>query len=103
MQAAHLVGLELAGRAERVDLCAPEGLVSVDVSEPRNGALVEQRRFHRRPPSSKASGEPGCSKRASERLVPDSFSEVGLEFLGLDEKPGPEPAHVAVDDVRVVV
>ena len=43
----ELVGVERAGLAQRVQLRAPQRLVDVDVPQPRDGALVEQRRLER--------------------------------------------------------
>ena len=58
MEPPHLVGVEaLAAGAQRVDPRAPERLVGVDVPEPRDRALVEDRGLDRRAAVASVAGE----------------------------------------------
>ena len=92
----------LAGDAERVQPRVPERLVDVDVPEPGDGALVEQRGLERGSPA----GEPLAERlrgEPAERLLPHLRGQVRLELAGLEQQPRAEAAHVAVDDPGAVV
>src|SRR5918994_313243 len=76
----QLLVVEQAGRAERMDARPPEGLVGVDVPEPRHRALVEDRGLHRRSPAGQAlEREP-----ALERLLAEAGAEVGLDVPSVE-------------------
>ena len=81
----------------------PERLVDVDVPEPGERALVEQRRLERRAAAREPLAEARAVKAAHERLRAQTRAEVRLELAGLEQQPGAEAAHVAVADVRPVV
>ncbi len=81
----------------------PERLVGVDVPEPRDRALVEDRRFHRGLPP----GEPACQKGgrepSPERLRTVLDREVPLGCLVIEQQPRAEAPDVAVRDPRSIV
>ena len=103
MDSAELRGRERARRPKRVDTCAPERLVGVDVPESGDSALVEQGRLD----GSRAAGEPTAvlerGEARTERLLAESLGEVLVELARLEQQSGAEPPHVAIADVRSVV
>ena len=99
--AGELVGVEALRRTERMDLRAPERLVDVDVPEPANGALVEQRSLDRRAPSLERSASARGREAASQWLRAELGVEVRLDLARLEEQPRAEAAHVAVGDVAI--
>ena len=54
-------------------------------------------------PSFEPLREPARVEAAAERLDSEPFVEIGIELAGLEELPRPEPAHVAIRNVRTVV
>ena len=103
MQRLRLVEVERRGRGERMDARPPQRLVGVDVPDPRDRALVEEHRLHRRPPSGELLREMLHPVRALERLPPHPRVDVRVCFVGLEEEPGAEAPDVTVRDVRAVV
>jgi hypothetical protein len=99
----HLVGCELVRRRERVDLRAPERLVGVDVPDPGDRALVEDRGLDRRAPGLELLGEVLRLVRGVEWLATDARVEVGVHVGRFEQEPGAEAADVAIGDVRSVV
>jgi len=83
-QPRELVLAEHAGRAKRVDLRPPESLVHVNVPEPGDGSLIEQRGLDRRAPACELGGEAAGREAAIERLDSEPFLEVRLELAGLE-------------------
>ena len=96
-------GVELAGRAERVDARAPERLVGVDVPEPRDRALVEQRALDRRAAPCEPLRQPRGGEARPERLDAEPDAQVRIELAGLEQPPRAEAAHVAVGEPAAVV
>ena len=95
MQPRDLIGLERAGRAQRVDLRAPERFGRVDVPDARDPALVEQQRLDGGAAATPKEGaEPRDGERARQRLAPHRDMERRLER--------PLPARIGPDDVRRV-
>ena len=82
---------------------APERLVDIDVPEPRDRALVEQRRLDRSAASLEPLREAARRERALERLAPEPLREVPVDVFGLEQVPGTEAAYVTIGDVRPVV
>src|SRR4029079_9065707 len=80
-QATDLVGGELACGPQRMDPRVPERLVRVDVSEPGDGPLVEERGLERRLPAGQALREVGGREPASERLRAEPDLQVRLGLL----------------------
>ncbi len=95
--------VELARRPLRVEPRVPERLVGVDVPEPGDRPLVEDRGLERvrRPPGARRAAR--RREERVERLVADAGGEVRLGVLGVEQQPRPEPSGVAVCDVRSVV
>src|SRR5262249_2276208 len=102
-EGAYLVRGERAGRPQRMHACPPERLVDVDVAQPRDGPLVEQRSLDRGLAVGEAAGERLRRERTAERLAAEALCEVGVECVGLHEQPCAEAPDVAVDDLRAVV
>jgi hypothetical protein len=65
--------------------------------------LIEDRRLYGCAAAGERFGEASRGEAALERLVSHALCEIRVELFGLDEKPGAEPAHVAVYDIRSVV
>ena len=86
-----------------MDPRAPERFVDVDVPEPGDRSLIEQRRLDRSEPCLERSASRFDVNDASERLDAEPLVEVGIELVRLEQVPRTEPAHVAVRDVRAVV
>ena len=101
--AATSVSRELAGGPERVDLRAPERLVRVDVPDPGQAALVEDRGLDRSLPPFERFGQAASSEGRRERLPADPRCEVRVELSRLGEEPGAEAPDVSIHDVRSVV
>jgi hypothetical protein len=94
---------ELAGGLERVDLGTPERLVRVDVPDPGQAALVEDRGLDGSLPPLKRFGQAACGEGRRERFPADPRGEVGVELSRLGEELGAEAPDVAIHDVRAVV
>ena len=94
--------VEAARGAQRMQPRAPERLVGVDVPEPGDGALVEERRLERRSAPASRFAE-RAAVNAAERLGAEPLREVRLELVRLEQQPRAEAAHVAIGDVRSVV
>ncbi len=86
-----------------MDAGAPERLVRIDVPQPGQRPLVEERRLDRSAPAREPCGEGLRREAALERLLAEAGVEIRLHLAGLEQEPGAEPAHVAVRDVRAVV
>jgi hypothetical protein len=95
--------VEFARRPERMEPRAPERLIGVDVPEPGEPALVEERRLDRSSASRERFFELFSGEAAGKRLFAQAAVQVGLEFFWLHEEPGSEPADVSIHDVRSVV
>ncbi len=80
----------------------PERLVDVDVAEPRDPALIEQRGLQRRSPAIELSPEADRRQRA-ERLWPEARFEIRPKVAVLEELPRPEATDITVSDVRSIV
>jgi hypothetical protein len=78
-------------------------LVHVDVSHPRERALVEERRLDRRAPPRETLAEPSRGEEGVERLLSDTRYEVRLELARLEQEPRAEAPYVAVGDIRSVI
>jgi hypothetical protein len=103
VQALQLGALEAGRRAQRIEPRPPQRLVCVDVPQPGQCPLVEQRRLQGRAPARKALAESGGREERVERLVADARCEIRLRLSRLEQKPGAEPAHVSIRNVRSVV
>src|SRR5262249_46559334 len=99
-QCRDLLGGERARLAPRVDLRPPERLVGVDVPEPRDRPLVEDRRLHRRLAAAEPLGEKPRREAALERLGTNAHREVVLCLFRLEQRPGAEAPQVAIGDPR---
>ena len=81
----------------------PERLVDVDVPEPGQRPLVEQRGLQRGAatfqPLAQALRREGCD----ERLLAEARAEVRLELARLEQQPGAEAPDIAVGDLAAVV
>ena len=80
----------------------PERLVDVDVAEPRDPALIEQRRLQRCASPFEPVPELGGGERP-ERLRAEPRLEVRMQLTTLEELPRPEATDVAIRDVRSIV
>src|SRR5262249_7122299 len=103
VQSPEFVSVEVGGRPEWVESCAPQRLVDVDVPQPRQRPLVEERRLERRAPVGKTLAEPRGREEGVERLVTDSGGDVRVRLPGLEQEPRSEAPYVAIGDVRAVV
>ena len=103
VQPAQLAAVEALRRPQRMDARAPERLVDVDVPEPGERALVEERRLDRRAPLRRRSPSRAAVKSASSGSSPSRVARYGVELARLEQEPGAEAADVAVGDVRSVV
>ena len=90
VQARDLVAVELAGRPERMDPCAPQRLVGVDVPDPGHAALVEQECLHGRPAALRDRRQPCSAEGRSERLGPEARREVRAEVPLVEEPQVPK-------------
>jgi hypothetical protein len=90
-------------RAKRMQLRAPQRFVDVDVPEPGDRSLIEERSLDRRAAAFESLSEPARCERPLERLDAQSFFEVRLELTGLEQLPRAEPADVSICDIRFVV
>jgi len=86
-----------------VDLCPPQCLVDVDVPEPGNRSLIEERRLDGCASPFELGGEAASSERALEWLQPEPLLEVRLQLAGLEQLPRAEAPNVSIRDVRSVV
>ena len=86
-----------------MELRPPECFVDIDVSEPGDGALIEERRFDRRAAALEPPTEPSRRERSLERFDAQSLVEIVVELAGLEQLPRTEPADVAIRDIRSVV
>jgi hypothetical protein len=86
-----------------MELRPPEGFVDIDVSEPGDGALIEERRLDRRAATLDPLSEPARREDPLERFDAESLFEIVVELAGLEQLPRAEPANVAIRDVRSVV
>src|SRR6185312_12830949 len=102
-EAPDLVGGEVAGRPQRMDPRMPERLVGVDVPEPGDGPLVEDRGLDRRLPAGESLREVGGREPSTERLRPEPYTQVRLGLILVEQEPRTEAAEVAVGDPRAVV
>jgi len=102
-QPGELVLVERPGGTQRVDLRAPERLVDVDVPEPRDCALVEERGLDGCASPFELSAETASGERAVEWLRPQALLEVGLQLADLEQLPRAEAPNVSIRDVRSVV
>jgi hypothetical protein len=103
VQPAQLCPVEVGSGTQRVEPGPPERLVRVDVPDPGDGALVQQRRLERRAAAGEALAEPGGGEQRVERLVPDARPEIRLRLPGLEQEPRSETADVAIRNIRSVV
>ena len=103
MERLHLHRIEAEAGPFRAKARAPEGLVRVDVADPRDGTLVEEHGLDRRTPSGQRRCEPCRRERGGERLRPEPGREVVVQLVPLEHEPGSEAPDVSVDDVRSVV
>src|SRR5579862_3315930 len=102
-QRADLVGCQPAGRPQRVQPRMPQRLVRVDVPEPGDRALVEDRRFQRRLPAREPPRQERRREAAAERLRAEPARKVLLGLIAVEQQPGAEAAQVAVGDSGAVV
>jgi hypothetical protein len=79
-----------------VDLRPPERLVDVDVPEPGNRALIEERSLDGCASPFELGGEAASSERALEWLQPEPLLEVGLQLAGLEQLPRAEAPNVSI-------
>jgi hypothetical protein len=86
-----------------VDFRPPERLVDVDVPEPCNRSLIEERGLDGCASPFELGGEAARSERALEWLQAEPLLEVGLQLAGLEQLPCPEAPNVSIGDVRSVV
>ena len=87
----QLVAIERAGRPLGMELRVPERLVDVDVPEPGERPLVEQRRLQRGAPPLQPLAQALRREGRDERLVADPGVEELLELARLEQQPRPEP------------
>ncbi len=103
---AQLLGVLEAHRAggrERVQVGAEERLVGVDVADPRDLGLVEQKRLQRCPPAGRELEQQLRRQVAAQRLDPEPGGEVGVE-LGLRQDDGVAKAPwVGEPELRAVI
>src|SRR5829696_8538894 len=96
MKSSKLVLREVARGRERVDPRAPQRLVGVDVPDPGDGALVEDRGLDGRA----SCREPLCqitgAERRFERLASDPRIDVLVHLGRLEKEPRAEPPDVTV-------
>jgi hypothetical protein len=102
-QARELVLVERPCGAKRVDLRSPQRFVDVDVPEPGDSSLIEERSLDRCAAAFELLTESSSRERSLERLDAESLFEVRHELAGLEQLPGAEPANVAIRDIRSVV
>ena len=86
-----------------MDCRAPESLVDIDVAEPCDRPLVEQRRLHGSATALQPLRQPAGREAALQRLDPELLREVRLELARLEQEPRAEASDIAVGDVRPVV
>ena len=103
VQPPQLVPVEPGRRTQRIEPGAPQRLVDVDVPQPGERALVEERRLERRAANGEALAEPRGREGGVERLVADPGGEIRLRVARLEQEPGAEAPHVPVRDIRSVV
>ena len=90
MEPDDLVGVQALRRTEGMDPRAPERLVDVDVPEPGNRALVEQRGLDRRVAFLERRGECPRAEAAIQWLRAQPGVEVRVDLARLQEQPGTE-------------
>src|SRR6185436_4099404 len=103
VHASDLCRGERAGLATRMELRAPQRLVGVDVPEPGDGALVEERGLERRASPDEAVAEDAGGEALLERLRAEADGEIRLDLVRFEQQPRAEAADVPVRDVRSVV
>jgi hypothetical protein len=86
-----------------MELRPPECFVDIDVSEPGDGALIEERRFDRRAATLEPLSKPSRRERSLERFDAQSLVKIVVELAGLEQLPRTEPADVAIRHTRSVV
>src|SRR5215218_4197630 len=96
-------GRERARRRFRMQPRPEQRLADIDVAEPGDQALVEERRLERRPLAPEQAGDRLAGELIAERLEPE-IAEMrrGLELGPGHEVHQPEPARVVVGDARAV-
>jgi hypothetical protein len=102
-QKRELVLVKRACRAKRVDLRPPQRFIDVDVPKTGDRSLIEERGLDRRAAAIELLRKSSRRERSLERLDSKSLFEVLVELAGLEQLPRPEPADIAVRDVRFVV
>jgi len=90
-------------RTKWVELRPPQRLVDIDVPEPRDRPLIEERGLDRCAAAFEPLPEPARCERALERLHAEPLFEVRVELAGFEQLPRAESADVAIRDVRTVV
>jgi hypothetical protein len=103
VQPPQLVPVEAGGGTKRIESRPPKRFVDIDVSHPRERALVEEGSLQRRATACEPLTEPCSREERVERLVSHSRGEVRLRLTGLEQEPGSEAPHVPVRDIRSVV
>jgi hypothetical protein len=103
VQAPQLCAVDALRRAERVDACAPQRLVDVDVPEAGERPLIEQGRLARRPPLREPLAEPRRGEAGVERFRAEACRQIRRELARFEHEPRAETADVAVGDIRSVV
>src|SRR5580765_2307931 len=86
-----------------MELRAPECFVDIDVSEPGDGALIEERRFDRCAATLELLPKPSRRERSLERFDAQPLVEIVVELAALEQLPRTEPTDVAICDARSVV
>ncbi len=102
-QPGELVLFEGPGGMQRVDLRPPERLVHVDVPEPSDRSLIEERGLDRCASAFELLTESSRRERSPERLDPEPVLEVRLEFACLEQLPRAESPNVSIRNIRAVV
>jgi len=102
-QARELAFSKRPCRAKRVELRPPQRFVDVDVPEPGDRSLIEERSLDRRATAFESLPEPARREGPLERLDAESLFEVRLELAGLEQLPRAEPANISISDIRSVV
>jgi hypothetical protein len=103
VQPSQLRAIEVGRWAERVEPRPPERLVRVDVSHPRQGALVEEGGLERCAAGCEPLAEASGREERVQRLVADAFVEIRLCLAGFEQEPRAEAPDIPVSNVRSVV
>jgi hypothetical protein len=83
-QSRELFGVERPREAKRVHLRPPQRFVDIDVPEPCDRSLIEERNLDRRAAAFEPLGELADRERTAERLDAEPLLEVRLQLAGLE-------------------